>query len=80
VEEDDKKNVKVVKGTAALTMKEILGSILGIFYFVIVAREFGVEGMAVVSVLTMVYTLFQLFLLLAISTTLQKFIAESLSC
>ncbi|MFH0896440.1 MAG: oligosaccharide flippase family protein [Candidatus Bathyarchaeota archaeon] len=78
MEEDDKKKSRVVRGTAALTAKEIFGSILGVFYLVVSARELGVEGMAVVSVLTMVYTLFQLFLLLAIPTAFQKFIAENL--
>ena len=60
--EDDKKKVKIIKGMAALSIKEILGSLLGVFYFIIATRELGVEGITVVSILSMLYTFFPLFL------------------
>jgi len=75
---EDKQKIKIIRGMVALSMKELFGSFLGVFYFIYATRELGVEGMAVVSVLSMLYTLFPLFFLVAIPTALQKFIAENL--
>ena len=57
-----KKRAKVVRGTLTLVVRDVLGSFIGIFYFAraVAARELGVEGMAVVSAFSMVYTLIAL--------------------
>lgn len=78
MDEDARSKAKVVRGTVALVTKELLGSFIGIFYLAVVVRELGVEGMAVVSMLSMVYTLFPLLFLIAIPTAIEKFIAEHL--
>jgi len=51
--------------------------LFGVVYFGYLARTVGAEGMAIVSILSMLYALIPLLLLLETPTAMQRFITES---
>jgi len=57
----------------------LLSILFRIIYFGYLARKVGAEGMAAVSLLSMLYGFLPLIFLLAVPTAIQRFIAESVA-
>jgi len=68
----------VLRGATTLGIRSICSLLVGLAYFALLGRVVGVEGMGVVSILSLFYTLFPLVLTVATPTAITKYIGESL--
>jgi O-antigen/teichoic acid export membrane protein len=69
---------RVLRGATTLGLRSIFSLLVGLAYFALLGRIVGVEGMGVVSILSLLYTLFPLVLTAATPTAIIKHLGESL--
>jgi len=69
---------RVLRGATSLGVRSVFSLLVGLVYFSLLGRVVGAEGMGVVSILSLLYTLFPLAFTMATPTAITKYLGESL--